>query len=246
MRTRPMQIITTKNDPNHDCKYSHIKINSLPNNINICFININTYKLIAEKICKIILDDSWIKSLDPTCIKAYEYTVKETADKLNEICQEVVNKKQIKEDFGEIMVSIMASESLKQLFDHYSLPISELWKEKKSGNPGFDFHTICPTDFIHFGEAKYSSSSNPYKHAIEQAENFIKVDKHYRDIPHLKIIIKRKQPIENLVNKKFSIIAAFSINSDDTEGIIEKAVKKINSSSLNNIAQNIYLVGVIC
>lgn len=241
-----MKTINIKDDPTQGCQYSHIDIDSLPANIKICIININTYQLIAEKISKIILDFSWMSSLDPTIRLAYNKTVRETANKLNDICTKIIDKPQIEKDFGEIMISITASESLRQLFDHISLPISELWKEKLSGNPGFDFHTVCPTNLIHFGEAKYSSSDNPYDDAISQADRFIGEEKHYRDIPHLKTIIGKNEPIENLAKNKFSIVAAFSIKSDNPKLIIKNAIKKVSEYNLNTSAQNIYLVGVIC
>lgn len=241
-----MITINQKNDLPHGCQYSHVNIDSLPDNIKICLININTYKAIAEKISKIVLDFSWMNSLDPTLRLALTYTVRETANKLNDICCKVEENSQIKKDFGEIMVSITASESLKQLFDHISLPISELWKEKVTGNHGFDFHTICPTDLIHFGEAKYSSTGNSYTAAIKQADRLIREQKHYRDIIYLKEIIEKDKPIQNLAQSKFSIVAAFSINSDNPKFIIEKAVKKVSKFNINTSAQNIYLVGVIC
>lgn len=241
-----MITLNQKDDPSQGCQYSHVDIESLPDNIKICIVNINTYQTIAEKISRTILDFSWMSSLDPTIKLAYDYTVRETANKLKAICDKTIDNPQIEKDFGEIMVSITASESLKQLFDHISLPISELWKEKVSNNHGFDFHTICPTDLIHFGEAKYSSSENSYTAAIEQADQFITEEKHYRDIPHLKGIIEKDEPIDNLAKKKFSIVSAFSINSDNPQLIIENAVKKVLEFNIFTSAQNIYLVGVIC
>jgi len=241
-----MKILSQQNDPSLGCIYSHVDIDSLPNNIKVCLININTYQAIAEEISKIILDDSWMNSLDPTIRKAYNATVQKTANKLNDICLKVISNPQIEEDFGEIMVSITASQSLNQLFDHLSLPISELWKEKRSGNPGFDFHTVCPADVIHFGEAKYSSSKNPYTDAIKQADGFVREEKHIYDIIYLEKIIRKKEPIDNLDQNRFSIIAAFSINSNNSKIIVENAIKKISEYNLNTSAQNIYLVGVIC
>lgn len=241
-----MKILKEKDDPTQGCTYLHIDIDSLPQNIKICLINIKTSQLIAEKISTIIFDESWMKILDPMVQKAYNSIVRKTINKLNDICQKVIDNPQIEKDFGEIMVSITASESLKHLFDHLSLPISELWKEKLSGNPGFDFHTVCPKDFIHFGEAKYSSSKNPYTEAIDQADGFIKEEKHLYDIINLEKIFQKKEPIENLAQDKFSIVAAFSINSDNPKLIIENAVKKVSEFNINTSAQNIYLVGVIC
>lgn len=246
METSLMITINQKDDPTQGCQYSHVNIDSLPDNIKICVVNINTYQALAEKISRIVLDFSWMMSLDPTIRLAYDYTVRETANKLNAICSKVIENSQIEKDFGEIMVSITASESLRQLFEHISLPISELWKEKVTGNHGFDFHTICPTDLIHFGEAKYSSTENPYTAAIEQADRFITEEKHYRDIIHLSRIIEKGAPIQNLAQSKFSIVAAFSISSDNPKLIIENAVKKVSEFKINTFAQNIYLVGVIC
>ncbi len=241
-----MEIINNKDDSTHGCRYTQVKVDYLPDKIKICLVNIDSLQVIANKISTLILDHSWIISLDPTARLAYEDTVEKTSNILNNICNRIIKNPEIESDFGEIMVSITASESLKHLFNHISLPISELWKEKARGNPGFDFHTVCQEDLIHFGEAKYSSSKNPYDDAINQANDFISKKKHYIDIVHLEKIIQKKEPIENLVNNYYSIVAAFSINSDKHQLIIEHAIQKISKLNIYTKATNIYLIGVIC
>lgn len=241
-----MEIINNRDDSTHGCRYTQVKVDYLPDKIRICLVNIDSLQIIAKKISTLILDHSWIISLDPTAQLAYEGTVEKTSDIINDICKKIIDNPKIERDFGEIMVSITASESLRHLFNHISLPISELWKEKVRGNPGFDFHTVCQEDLIHFGEAKYSSSKNPYEAAINQANDFISNKKHYIDIVHLEKIIQKKEPIENLVNNYYSIVAAFSINSDNHQRIIEHAIERISNLDIYTKARNIYLIGVIC
>lgn len=241
-----MKIIKNTNDSSNGCQYTHVEIASSPDKIRICLININSIQIIAKKISTIILNHTWILSLDPTAQLAYRETVKKTSDIINNICKHIIDNPQIEKDFGEIMVSITASESLRHLFNHISLPISELWKEKVRGNPGFDFHTVSQEDIIHFGEAKYSSSKNPYRDAITQAEDFVCKEKHYLDLINLDRIIRSEEPFKNLQLKYYSIVAAFSINSDNRHLIIENAIREVSKLNIYTTAKNIYLIGVIC
>lgn len=60
---------------------------------------------------------------------------------------------------SEHMVSMNAQRTLKAKLGHTPITLSEIWGKKKSGNPGFDFHTYDEkNDLVTFGEAKYNSN----------------------------------------------------------------------------------------
>ena len=59
------------------------------------------------------------------------------------------------------------------LFSYYlDIPLAELFKKQKSGNPGYDFYTETPIHIILFGEAKYKSDRNAYAQALQQLNDF--------------------------------------------------------------------------
>lgn len=52
--------------------------------------------------------------------------------------------------------------------------------------------------------------------------------------------------MHNLDEDKYGVVAAFSINSDNQETIMNNAIKSISESELFKVAQVVYLVGVTC
>lgn len=210
-----------------------------------CIVNINNTDLIATELVNSVLNTSWISSLDAGTQRSYKVTAKETTDALVEIFNKVLDGDPLGAEFGEVMVSIGSSRALSQILHHISLPIAELWKPQLKQNEGFDFHTTCTGNLINFGEAKFSASINPHGNAIRQAHDFITQDKHFRDRVHL-VNLCHKDAIKNLDEEKYGIIAAFSINSDNPEIIMNNAVKTVMEIELLNRVSFIYLVGVKC
>jgi hypothetical protein len=198
-------------DDDWKCSFSEVsESDGVLDKIVLCHVNVLDISKLADELAKSIMDNSWIMGLDEGVTLAYKKTAEETATVLvnifkNNILTEDGNR--ISGEFGEMMVSMGASRALETIFSHVSLPISELWKPKLKGNEGFDFHTICPEQLINFGEAKYSSSKNPYGGksgdsggAAGQADGFIKAEKHLRDYVHL-MHLAEGEPSENLKNK---------------------------------------------
>lgn len=210
-----------------------------------CFVNVNNTELIATELVNSVLNTSWISSLDSGTQRSYKFTAKETSDALVEIFNKVLNGDALGAEFGEVMVSIGSSRALSQILQHNSLPIAELWKPQLKQNEGFDFHTTCTGNLINFGEAKFSASVNPHGNAIRQAYDFIAQDKHFRDRVHLEKLC-HKNAIINLDEEKYGIIAAFSINSDNPERIMDNAIKSVMEIDFLKHASFIYLVGVKC
>lgn len=240
-----MELSKIIDDYEWSCTHKEVIIKDNNTNIKVCFIEVNDIKCIASELSKFVIDSSWMTKLDETAQIAYKYTVNETAKELEKICIQATNQNNVAKEFGEIMVSMGALRLLTKIFNHFSLPLAELWKSKVRGNDGFDFHTICPINLINFGEAKFSSNENPYSDAINQIKQFIVQEKHFRDIVHLKNLSKSSDPVDNLVKKQFGVVAAFSVNSSNINLIMQNAINSITESDLTNSAQTIYLVGVI-
>lgn len=225
--------------------------NSSTGNVFICHVSIHTIEKIAEELASRLTDQAWIVQLDERAKRAYESTASRTAAKLVKIFKEnLTDGDKVKSEFGELMVSMGSAKALEVVFEHRSLPIAELWKPNLSQNEGFDFHTVCTAEIINFGEAKFSSSSNPYggnsgdtSGAGGQADKFIGDNKHLMDNVHFESLAG-ETAATNLDGDLFGIVLGFSLNSKKPLLILRNALE--NLQTYNNIknATNIYIVGV--
>ncbi|KJG07918.1 hypothetical protein UB33_03225 [Photobacterium angustum] len=222
---------------NHECYFDDNKVKA-------CIVKVDDLTKISEQLSKSVLDESWMLELDRGTRRSYEYTARDTAEALVSIFKDFSDDNELGAEFGEVMVSISSARSLAMIFDHKVLPIAEIWKPQLKQNEGFDFHTECNAQLINFGEAKFSGNKNPHGLAIPQAERFINEEKHFRDRVHL-INLTSVQSISNLDDDKYGAIAAFSINSENYNLIMQNAIESINASDLLSKVQYAYLVGVV-
>lgn len=249
--TTELEYIKEQNDPDWGALHREARDPTSTDNIFICHVNISDIEQISQELARMVMDQSWIMNLEPVAKQAYEPAIKQTAKALQEIFKNKhTSDGKVAKEFGEIMVSMGASRALAQLFDHISIPISELWKPKKKQNEGFDFHTICPDKLINFGEAKFSSSSNPYggrtgssAGAGGQADGFISAEKHKMDGVHL-LHLAGKDATDNLGSHLFGVILAFSLNSSEPISVLQNAIGRAKKYLHLRQAQKIYLVGV--
>lgn len=234
-----------ENSDDWGCVYDVFKC-SEADKIYVALITVQELDLLTIKLIEQVNDGSWMLKLDSGTRKSYNKTVAETAEILVDILNNEQKSQELSEALGEIIVSLGAGRVLEIEFQHKALPLAELWKPQKRQNEGFDFHTECTNNLVHFGEAKYSGSSNPYTKALDQIAFFLSEEKHFRDRVHL-INLVDEISIENLDNDNFGSIAAFSINSDNPNLILKNAIAKaLNKEEIIEISKAIYIVGVIC
>jgi len=208
----------------------------------ICHVKVSDVERMATYLTRDILDTSWIMDLDPRSQRAYRHTVAETATRLADLFRQTADTNKVNSAFGELMVSMGASKAIELVFSHTALPIAELWKAQISGNEGFDFHTICPAHVIHFGEAKYSSNSNPYSDAIEQIDRFIEEEKHLRDTPHLQLLAP--EGMDELDRDTWGVVIAFSLDAHRPLNVLRHAVEQARQVARVNNSHAIIVVGV--
>lgn len=213
-------------------------------NIKLCFVQIHDVRTFATTLTKVVLDKTWMTSLDVTARRAFDAAVDKTASKLVTTFHNTSTTGTVGGDFGEVMVSIGSARALENLFSHLRIPIAELWKPKKSQNGGFDFHTVCKGMLINFGEAKYSSTSNSYTDAIDQADEFLGDEKHLADGIYLEKLVEPPS-MSMLNNDEFGIVAAFSINSKKPDQILASALDAAKKVMGAKKIKNFYLVGVV-
>lgn len=205
-------------------------------------VQINDVNKAAKKIIEILEDKCWIKDLlDEDDLDSYQKRIEPT---VKHIVEEILNhvENNVSSDFGEYLVSCMSQIILKNNFNHDRILLAELWKEQKSGNPGFDFHTYSPNDLLIYGEAKYNASNNPYAIALKQIVDFIKIGKDIQEYTDIKkIFSKIKSRHKSNSNKAFA--ASFSLNAKDTNTIFSNAINNENVKKLMDYPE-LYILGV--
>ena len=225
---------------------SNYNLNNTSTKIFSCVIETNASESIASVIEE-INDNSWISKLNIVEKVSYAARLKETAKNIMKDCLEFNTELNCNiYDYsivGEYIISKEGRKALIEQFSHSYIPLAELWKEKSSNNPGFDFHSESTTNLIIFGEAKYNSTSNPHGDAIDQVEDFITKSKDVMELTDLKHFVSA-QATDNFLNNKKGFAISFSINSQNPQTIIDNA---ITSEKINNIANydEFYIIGVI-
>lgn len=149
------------------------------NECKITFIRINPEdkKATIEKILNQISNLSWINKLIPEeLVSSMNARVNPTVKLLDKQLTEN-DDGAITSKTGEYFVSEVARETITNELKYTDIPLAELWKEKVSGNPGFDYHSENKDNIIIFGEAKYVANQNAYGRALKQVVDFIKQKK---------------------------------------------------------------------
>ncbi len=206
-------------------------------------VKITDFKKIVKSFEKNISNTSWIKKLKSLEQLTFRNNVKKTIEKIvNEIIAK--SKNRITTDIGEYIVSYSAQHALKLKHSHSKIPLAELLKEKISGNPGFDFHTICLDDYLIFGEAKFSLTTTPKRKALKQIVDFID-DRDNAELLWLKPFLK-PSTITFITNGHRGYTAAFSFNGKNVNSAFTDALKsKIVQKILKH--KKLYLIAVeIC
>lgn len=209
---------------NRDMGQSHIRfIRIQPTNIQITLHEV--FSSIAEL--------SWLENFDQDYIRnsfreRAQHTIEYIANNI------ITNKTDsITEDSGEYVVSELARKSVVETYNYLDIPIAELIKKQKVGNPGFDFYTENKNQIILFGEAKYKSGYGAYQSALAQIERF---EQARTDIEDLVDIDKFccVEALENANNGRKGFIAAFSSKETRTDVLIKHIKKNVNFQTLCN------------
>ena len=152
---------------------------------------------------------------------------------------DIVDGKNLK--FGEYVVSMTAQDSLEIEMHHRKVPLAEMFKEKISGNPGFDFHTEAQSNTIAFGEAKYSATDNPYTRALTQIIEFIELGKDTMELTDLSRFVSGTA-INKAIGGQKAYVAAFSINSTNYDLVFRNILKSEYLKELLEYTE-VYLIG---
>lgn len=195
----------------------------------------------ATEMITMLSDQSWISDLGILEEASYQARAQRTINYLiTSVLSHIANT--VSSEFGEFLVSTTAQNFLVTNAFHKKIPLAELFKEKVIGNPGFDFHTEHPLEFIAFGEAKYNAKNSPYTIAFEQIVSFIEKGKDIAELADLKHFVSKKSALNALANKK-AFVAAFAINGKQPSNILQNALDAVPEDVLLQYPA-LYIIGI--
>ena len=223
-------------------KVSNYKdFSSISCDVNCIHVQITNVKIIVDEIHESISDTSWINNLDALSQEIFKATSERTIDKfVKEIIAGVTSN--VNQDIGEYIVSYAGQNALEINHSHTKIPLAELLKEKVSGNPGFDFHTISTKRFLVFGEAKFSLEDTPRAIALDQIGEFIKLKKDLAELNSIRPFMNEE--IEsNVLSGMKGYAASFSFNAKDIDTIFKNALE---SDIIDELVKHneLYLIAV--
>lgn len=177
-------------------------------------------------ILRTLMDLSWLSKFDQDYEKkAFASRAQKTIDDIKTKFDQCIDDS-ITKDAGEYVVSELARETLISKLDYLDIPLDELVGKKRSGNPGFDFHSQNKiTDTVIFGEAKYVATTTAYSSALPQIVEFIGDGKDVEDLPELKPFCTASA-LQRAADGIKGFSAAFSAKSTGTDRIIESIAKR--------------------
>lgn len=210
--------------------------------VHFVYAEVSDVAQIAKDVHDDIVENSWINGLSAINKAAYERRAAET---IKYIVDKILAKVKTKvgRNLGELVISTKAQDILESEHNHKKLPLAELWKEKIRGNPGFDFHTETPTNFIAFGEAKYNSRQPAYTAAIKQTVKFITKEKDIKELSDLQHFISEPTKANCLfpTSKAFSV--AFSVHNGKPEKTFKQVTKCKKFAKLLKYPE-LYVIGI--
>jgi len=200
--------------------YDIVDIIKIEGHITFIRINPTNVELTLKEVFNSLSNLSWINNFDKDYVKESfqvraDATVKYISDNII-----LAEADKITSDSGEYVISELARTSLINELNYSNIPLAELIKKQKSGNPGFDFYSENTTNVILFGEAKYLAAQNAYGSALSQIVRF---ESEKSDIGDLQDIDKfcSEISLENVTKNQKGFVAAFASKNISTEQLIK-------------------------
>ena len=191
---------------------------------NVRFIRVQpiNLKITLGYILTTLSSMCWIGQMSEVLREGYRTRAQSTIDNLSSDFNNGIDTGIISST-GEYIVSELTRSSIVNELDYMDIPLGELFKQKASGNPGFDIFTVNKNDQILFGEAKYVAKANAYDDAMEQINRFIDEKRDQSDIIDL-VHFNIDNAIRNASNGNRGFIAGFS-STKISDAILENHLK---------------------
>ena len=188
----------------------------------ITFVRINptNIELTLKEVFDSLANLSWLNDFDKVWLKEgfqirADATVKHIADKIIKAGDDKVTS-----NSGEYVISELARLTLINELSYSNIPLAELIKKQKSGNPGFDFYCESPSNVLLFGEAKYLANQNAYGRAFEQMVRFINEGADIGDLPDVDAFCSDASKL-NVLNGIKGFSASFASKETSTETLVK-------------------------
>lgn len=213
--------------------YTITEFRKIDSHITFIRVNPNDLKLTLKEIFVSLSDLSWLRNFDEDYVRAgIEIRSKNTLLNLE---KKLLNgdTDKISSNTGETIVSELARKSIINKMGYLDIPLAEFFKQKKDGNPGFDFFTENKNETVLYGEAKYIAGKNGYGRAFNQIVDFITVGKDISDIPDIRDFCSPN----SLINANKGVkgyIAAFSSTNIETDILIKNIKANLSFIELSN------------
>ena len=200
-----------------------IKINKIIEpNVRLIRVQPNDLKITLGYILTTLSSKCWISQIADILKQAYEVRVQRTIDKLNKDFTNGTDS-DIISNAGEYVVSELTRSSIVNELHYMDIPLGELFKQKATGNPGFDIFTVNLNEQILFGEAKYVANTNAYNNAFKQVNCFIAEIRDMTVLPDL-LPFNINYAIDNASKGERGFIAGFS-STTISDAALEENIK---------------------
>lgn len=214
-----------------------ITYRSLPKNGLYIRIQVTDQTVTLQNVYQSLINDNWINRFFAQCGWMQTSVTARVAPTVQQIVSDFKNgaNPTVNSDTGEKLVSEISRRTLVEDYNYWDMPIAELFKQKKDGNPGFDFHTVTPNGILlMFGEAKYVANTTAYNSALNQIGQFIKHGKDMMDLFEISQFMPSRTPLDNANNNIKGYVAAFSTNGATDDYIISKVTEHKNYDTLSS------------
>ena len=202
-------------------------------------------KLTLRSVFESLSNNSWIMKFDNGFLK-HTFSVRFQST-IDYISSNIIHEEDdsLTSDSAEYVISEIARSTIVEQLDYLDIPLGELIKEQKSGNPGFDFYSMNKSNIILFGEAKYVAAQNAYGRALEQIYRFHTEERDVADLLDIQNLCPKTSCDEVCKgNKEF--IAAFSSKSTPTKILISNIEKNVNYQRISSHKELILVAVDIC
>lgn len=202
-------------------------------------------KLTLRSVFESLSNNSWIMKFDNSFLKqTFSVRFQSTIDYIS---SNIIHEgdDSLTSDSAEYVISEIARSAIVEQLDYLDIPLGELIKEQKSGNPGFDFYSMNKSDIILFGEAKYVAKQNAYGRALEQIYRFHTEQRDVADLLDIQNLCPEASCNEVCKGNK-GFIAAFSSKTTPIEKLISNIKNNVNYQKLFSHKELILVAVDIC
>ena len=224
--------------------YEILELINVDSRVTFIRTQITNRKEVLLFVLSSISDETWLSrfSQNVALMKSYRRRLEITARDIEEKFSKE-KESEITKISGEKVVSELARKSVIESLKYADIPLGEVLKEMKTGNPGFDFFSESIDGIPLFGEAKYVNGSNAYGKALKQILEFVEEYKDEADFANINEFIS-KVGREKMGKGIRGVMAGFSALSTPSADLIDGIKRNIHYQAINLKSSEIILVAI--